>query len=388
MLSLCNHIFQPTLPARGATGQTYTRRLVNQISTHAPRTGSDRPPPPLETDTQAISTHAPRTGSDRSGCPAGCVRQWISTHAPRTGSDKVRIPREAYCIVFQPTLPARGATHHLRPRHGPHPRHFNPRSPHGERPGPHSTNMNAISFQPTLPARGATTCSTPCARRIANFNPRSPHGERRTTTTDSLFSIAFQPTLPARGATNRLHELLAKLAISTHAPRTGSDGSGGTAGAEAENFNPRSPHGERHTCWMDANTALEFQPTLPARGATPRISPSMLNCTYFNPRSPHGERHDFDTIFTVMMDISTHAPRTGSDYSSGKGLDFFGLFQPTLPARGATQRGPSPRYMEVFQPTLPARGATPRQSCESVGPHISTHAPRTGSDQIKTPSPA
>ena len=56
-------IFQPTLPARGATYKRMFVRWFKEISTHAPRTGSD---PDIDTvlATQPISTHAPRTGSD------------------------------------------------------------------------------------------------------------------------------------------------------------------------------------------------------------------------------------------------------------------------------------------------------------------------------------
>ena len=56
-------------------------------------------------------------------------------------------------------------------------------------------------------------------------------------------------------------------------------------------FNPRSPHGERHNSITDKETLLEFQPTLPARGATycPPL-PQRMILLNFNPRSPHGER--------------------------------------------------------------------------------------------------
>ena len=56
---------------------------------------------------------------------------------------------------------------------------------------------------------------------------------------------------------------------------------------------------------------------------------------HFNPRSPHGERHDADGREIERNDISTHAPRTGSDA---------------------------------------------RRSYKGFSPDISTHAPRTGSD--------
>ena len=58
-----------------------------------------------------------------------------------------------------------------------------------------------ITFQPTLPARGATTFERAYSRALSDFNPRSPHGERRQLERD----------------------MRTKPAISTHAPRTGSD---------------------------------------------------------------------------------------------------------------------------------------------------------------------
>ena len=146
-------------------------------------------------------------------------------------------------VVFQSTLPARGATYRVAderyseeisihaPRTGSdcagrngrtEQQDFNPRSPHGERPGPHSTNKNAISFQSTLPARGAT------------------QGRRR-----------------AREG----------LQISIHAPRTGSDAERWPLLSGLQYFNPRSPHGERR------NRRHHSRPP-----------------QNFNPRSPHGER--------------------------------------------------------------------------------------------------
>ena len=56
---------------------------------------------------------------------------------------------------------------------------FNPRSPHGERQNGASVNTGFITFQSTLPARGATAFSLAVAALVADFNPRSPHGERR-----------------------------------------------------------------------------------------------------------------------------------------------------------------------------------------------------------------
>ena len=192
----------------------------------------------------------------------------ISTHAPRTGSDE-RIRRLNEAVL-----------------------HFNPRSPHGERPdGLHRF------FQ-----------------RLHDFNPRSPHGERLLDLgTVVRFPRTFQPTLPARGATKEEEKSNFFSGISTHAPRTGSDRGDGGHFRNRQDFNPRSPHGERLCCLRRGELQAEFQPTLPARGATFGDLQLRLALQNFNPRSPHGERQEAQRPCCAWADISTHAPRTGSD---------------------------------------------------------------------------
>ena len=56
--------FQSTLPARGATISGLNGRMVDVISIHAPRTGSDGFFRRWHGQGQHISIHAPRTGSD------------------------------------------------------------------------------------------------------------------------------------------------------------------------------------------------------------------------------------------------------------------------------------------------------------------------------------
>ena len=83
------------------------------------------------------------------------------------------------CInAFQSTLPARGATHRRATRRCCS-RYFNPRSPHGER-----RDLLHCRREPT-----------------GHFNPRSPHGERRKAENGHEKRRKFQSTLPARGAT-------------------------------------------------------------------------------------------------------------------------------------------------------------------------------------------
>ena len=257
--------FQSTLPARGATRAASQSQQPPAISIHAPRTGSDNAEANQKFRAISISIHAPRTGSDLSllrfpanvhdfnprsphgerpdrASPSGgqgyfnprsphgerplspatfsapvvfqstlpargatiareLVRELlkISIHAPRTGSDPRAGDERGSGKAFQSTLPARGATagDDLTP---PDECHFNPRSPHGERLAQgYQINPTTI-FQSTLPARGATL-----SKLIVGPAPE------------------FQSTLPARGATSAQFPSNQKSAISIHAPRTGSD---------------------------------------------------------------------------------------------------------------------------------------------------------------------
>ena len=83
----------------------------------------------------------------------------------------------------------------------------------------------------------------------------------------------------------------------------------------------------------------------------------------------------------LSIQISIHAPRTGSDQRRKPVHLAASLFQSTLPARGATS-GVVANGGGVwrFQSTLPARGATRSTAWICRASSISIHAPRTGSD--------
>ena len=61
------------------------------------------------------------------------IDELISIHAPLTGSDRVDKPGSWTELLFQSTLPLRGATGNYSVNDGVV-SHFNPRSPYGERP--------------------------------------------------------------------------------------------------------------------------------------------------------------------------------------------------------------------------------------------------------------
>ena len=215
------HLFQSTLPLRGATPGRRGKLVQIPISIHAPLTGSDLSDaiscivteisihaPLTGSDVlsvavaafQGISIHAPLTGSDRKekgpfffpqdfnprspygerrGIPPGFQhRRDISIHAPLTGSDFMSTNAAVKVIIFQSTLPLRGATGQII-----------------------IIRRRPNQFQSTLPLRGATAGKFTLHRGGVDFNPRSPYGERR------FFCHPF--SLP--------------LIISIHAPLTGSD---------------------------------------------------------------------------------------------------------------------------------------------------------------------
>ena len=261
--------FQSTLPARGATTSISSTSSTSKISIHAPRTGSD----------SALSVRLPgRT---------------ISIHAPRTGSDGA--------CRWRLDSPA----------------HFNPRSPHGERPRFTTARCAPCSFQSTLPARGATysrdnhhclglisihaprTGSDELGRHQQSiqrvyFNPRSPHGERRRRNMAVRAYPEFQSTLPARGATvigNAERKI--QSAFQSTLPARGATTFPQSPRTSTINFNPRSPHGERLTRVQSAARADNFNPRSP-HGERRWLMCETGRFTDFNPRSPHGERRQAD----------------------------------------------------------------------------------------------
>ena len=103
--------------------------------------------------------------------------------------------------------------------------------------------------------------------------------------------VIFQSTLPAWGATTTMPDARTSSTISIHAPRVGSD---------------RVSRGK-------GGRRLTFQSTLPAWGAT-HVFPFLQNLRQdFNPRSPRGERRAGGVISQPHVWISIHAPRVGSD---------------------------------------------------------------------------
>ena len=303
---------------------------------------------------------------------------------------------------------------------------FNPRSPCGERRVAQGLGMVPVSisihaprvgsdgrgeggcgqrgrFQSTLPVWGATRQRPVRHRRqrISIHAPRVGSDEKAQAGEEPI--PVFQSTLPVWGATGRPWRSGAIPAISIHAPRVGSDtgytgvkrsvsisihaprvGSDATEVASFggdNNFNPRSPCGERLFEYIGKPTHHLFQSTLPVWGATSCAASYITSGKNFNPRSPCGERHCVCFTFFYICVISIHAPRVGSDPGCSGWHKRKWRFQSTLPVWGATVGRNLSLLMILFQSTLPVWGATSETGVIEIGGQaISIHAPRVGSD--------
>ena len=191
--------------------------------------------------------------------------------------------------------------------------YFNPRSPCGERRIEFYPRSVYHVFQSTLPVWGATGPKQVTELKVTDFNPRSPCGERRSCSEKEVLHELISIHAPRVGSDrHHLHRYAVRcisihaprvgsdtkgnarksdrLSISIHAPRVGSDARGCLCQRRHDDFNPRSPCGERPDCIRLIYRLVGFQSTLPVWGATTAFDTEHPEDWHFNPRSPCGER--------------------------------------------------------------------------------------------------
>ena len=102
------------------------------------------------------------------------------------------------------------------------------------------------------------------------------------------------------------------MSISIHAPHTESDTRRCLGASATDNFNPRSPYGERRSKFHPFTIWLTFQSTLPIRRATEKVLDNP-RFTVISIHAPHTESdlHTYSLVFKIL--ISIHAPHTESD---------------------------------------------------------------------------
>ena len=118
---------------------------------------------------------------------------------PMRGATNLRMVGRARKDDFNPRSPCGERRRHiLKSRFR---KYFNPRSPCGERHGDPSYTRSMIVFQSTLPMRGATGANNVVLVRHY-ISIHAPHaGSDNTLTGSSSRTMQFQSTLPMRGAT-------------------------------------------------------------------------------------------------------------------------------------------------------------------------------------------
>ena len=106
-----------------------------------------------------------------------------------------------------------------------------------------------------------------------------------------------------------------RTAISIHAPRVGSDDGRCPIRRRLQRISIHAPRVGSDICsFLTYCVAYRFQSTLPVWGATSPTIGAPQCPQNFNPRSPCGERPEFAATFSISSPISIHAPRVGSDH--------------------------------------------------------------------------
>ena len=171
-------LFQSTLPVRGATGsRAWHWPPDNDFNPRSPC--GERPAPCRFWWSGGYFNPRSPCGERRRKPEGLCWGYEISIHAPRAGSD---------------SAPSSSLRCRLN---------FNPRSPCGERPITKPCSTKLLVFQSTLPVRGATLALSVLRAQFPLFQSTLP--VRGATRSDPVLIILdlFQSTLPVRGATVR-----------------------------------------------------------------------------------------------------------------------------------------------------------------------------------------
>ena len=280
----CTRYFNPRSPCGERLRCSFQLLQAFSISIHAPRAGSDKGST-LDAMPLFISIHAPRAGSDK-GSTLDAMPLFISIHAPRAGSDALRSHSSFFGDVFQSTLPVRGAT-----IIADYIKLCQAISIHAPRAGSDDirgcTYGSFASFQSTLPVRGATAAFIIWVFLKSTFQSTLPvRGATSKTCADGR-GRSFQSTLPVRGATDFFLMIFSLLVISIHAPRAGSDRIRRRDHPRFLHFNPRSPCGERLCPTCAWRLSLQFQSTLPVRGATAIYNSNYAQVKYITVNIAH-----------------------------------------------------------------------------------------------------
>ena len=192
--------------------------------------------------------------------------------------------------------------------------------------------------------------------------------------------LRFQSTLPVWGATGRGADDARRHAISIHAPRVGSDRLRNVEGCQPGYFNPRSPCGERHTSRTHPREACRFQSTLPVWGAT-HLSDNKLRRMKFQSTLPvWGATCPACGASSPAWRFQSTLPVGGATADDPRRNAAVLPFQSTLPVWGATHHAGVSPLVVVISIHAPRVGSDRAHGPAARHHGLSIHAPRVGSD--------
>ena len=172
-------------------------------------------------ETVRISIHAPRAGSDCNERYRQIPESYFNPRSPCGERRKVENAVYCNCLNFNPRSPC--GERQRNPRCMSTYITFQSTLPVRERLNPCPLRGYVLAISIHAPRAGSDVLCPLSCRCSRHFNPRSPCGERRRATRSQRSSARFQSTLPVRGATRSIALRRNRSAISIHAPRAGSD---------------------------------------------------------------------------------------------------------------------------------------------------------------------
>ena len=237
------HDFDPRSPCGERQGDGADVERIDGVSIHAPHVGSDKLPLGSFPSYAPFQSTLPMWGATSLFREAAC-RRAISIHAPMRGRQDL-LTYHSYIAPFQSTPPCGERRQSWRRCFRL--RHFNPRSPCGERLRADGTVTLFGKISIHAPHAGSDPPGPDIRGRGAHFNPRSPCGERPRRILKQDILSRFQSTLPVWGATSAFQRLACALLFQSTLPVWGATRSDHSIGNNCGNFNSRSPCGERRS---------------------------------------------------------------------------------------------------------------------------------------------
>ena len=189
----------------------------------------------------------------------------------------------------------------------------------------------------------------------------------------------FQSTLPTWGETSRGINIVSVNIISIHSPHMGRDIRDSRVAMVRTDFNPLSPHGERHPEQQKELIDESFQSTLPTWGETTFHS-FLVGALPISIHSPHMGRDLLVGAGQFRLTISIHSPHMGRDPRPPARWRRIPYFNPLSPHGERHLRDVCLDKSQEFQSTLPTWGETVGMEQDRRDLPISIHSPHMGRD--------